>query len=367
MTASATAVHCLHAATRLTPGSPVALNTGELFDRLFGAGAAAYVLGFAVVVYGATASAQAKLGVSLLACALPALLSTELASGDHVAGDALANAWLQEFVGTAVMVALTCMPGALLGHLGYQVEWVFHWLMMMAADSLTGGNVNPLVSTTMVAAGRDSTKEWVVKVAAQCGGAVVGWKLLIAAGEFMVGDVGGPSPDEHLPLFYVFWSECLGGATLCLAVWAFATTSIGEVYAAKMGLINVTLRTIIVYFGATGPAVNPALAFGYDFAVDGSWPTMEAKSPSYVAYWAGGMVGAAVAGLVWKVITQKLDEKAQIGAGVALIGACLAAWIFVLAVEAQAISDDTAYGKAMAARHPVTKLFGRKPKAHREL
>ena len=148
---------------------------------------------------------------------------------------------------------------------------------------------------------------------------------------------------------------------------AFATTSIGEIYAAKMGLINVTLRTIIVYFGATGPAVNPALAFGYDFAVDGSWPTMEQKSPSYVAYWAGGMVGAAVSGLVWKVITQKLDEKAQIGAGVALIGACLAAWIFVLAVQAQAIADDTAYGKAMAARHPVTKLFGRKPKAHREL
>ena len=57
----------------------------------------------------------------------------------------------------------------------------------------------------------------------------------------------------------------------------------------------------------------------------------------------------------------------QIGAGVALIGVCLAAWIFVLAVEAQAISDDTAFGKAMAARHPVTKLFGRKPKAHREL
>merc|ERR1719269_554435 len=113
---------------------------------------------------------------------------------------------------------------------------------------------------------------------------------------------------------------------LCLAVWAFATTSIGEVYAAKMGLINITLRTIIVYFGATGPAVNPALAFGYDFAVDGSWPTMEQKSPSYVAYWAGGMVGAA-------------------GAGLALIGACLAAWICVLAVEAQAISDDTAYGK----------------------
>ena len=45
----------------------------------------------------------------------------------------------------------------------------------------------------------------------------------------------------------------------------------------------------------------------------------------------------------------------------------LAAWSLVLSVEAQAISDDTAYGQAMAARHPVTKLFGRKPKAHREL
>ena len=79
--------------------------------------------------------------MSLLACALPALLSTELASGDHVAGDALANAWLQEFVGTAVMVVLTCMPGALLGHLGYQVEWVFHWLMMIIPD-LIQANLN---------------------------------------------------------------------------------------------------------------------------------------------------------------------------------------------------------------------------------
>jgi len=341
--------------------------SGALFDRLFGVGSASYVLGFAVIVYGATASTQAKLGVSLLALALPALLSTELANGDQVIGDALANTWLQEFVGTAVMVALTCMPGALVGHLGYQVEWFFHWLCMMAADSLTGGNVNPLVSTTMVAAGRDTCKEWVVKVAGQLGGAVVGWRLLLAAGEFMTGDVGGPAPDPHLPLFYVFWSECLGGATLCLAVWAFATTSVGEVYAVKMGLINVTLRTIIVFFGATGPAVNPALAFAYDFAVDGSWPSLETKSPSYVCYWAGGLVGAAVVGLVWKVIDQKLAGAAQVAAGVALIAVCLAAWILVLSVEAQAISDDTAYGQAMAARHPVTKLFGRKPKAHREL
>ena len=101
-----------------------------------------------------------------------------------------------------------------------------------------------------------------MKVAAQCGGAAAGRKPLIAAGEFMVGDVGGPSPDEHLPLFYVFWSECLGGATLCLAVWA-RDHAHQAVYAAKMGLINVTLRTTGRYFGATGLAVNPALAFGY--------------------------------------------------------------------------------------------------------
>ena len=121
------------------------------------------------------------------------------------------------------------------------------------------------------------------RIAAQLGGGVVGWRLLLAAGAYMPGDVGGPAPDARLPLYYVFLSECLGGAALCGAVWAFATTKMGDVYVRKMALINCTLRTVILAFGATGPAVNPALAFSYVFATEGAWPTLENHWPSYVA------------------------------------------------------------------------------------
>jgi len=274
------------------------MGSQTFFEAAFGVGAGAYVLAFAGCVYG-SASAQARLGVSLLACALPALLATELSGGDVVAGDALAGNWLQEFVGMAVMVACTCSAGALVGHLGKAYEYAAHFALMMVADySCDGPHVNPLVTTTQCVAKPEQTwTDGLTRIAAQLGGGVVGWRLLLAAGAYMPGDVGGPAPDARLPLYYVFLSECLGGAALCGAVWAFATTKMGDVYVRKMALINCTLRTVILAFGATGPAVNPALAFSYVFATEGAWPTLENHWPSYVAYWFGGLTGAVAMGL----------------------------------------------------------------------
>lgn len=95
----------------------------DFFDSAFAMGTAGYVAAFSYVVYTHTQSAVARLGVSLLVAALPALLATELCGGDEHSGTELARTWLQEFVGTAIMVSLTCCPGALVGHLGKETEW----------------------------------------------------------------------------------------------------------------------------------------------------------------------------------------------------------------------------------------------------
>ena len=347
------------------------------WDRAFALGTACYVAAFSACVYAHTASAVAKMGVSLLASALPALLATELCGGDEAGGGELARTWLQEFVGTAVMVALTCCPGAAVGHLGRAYEYGAHWVAMVAADYSCGGpQVNPVITVAMLVARGGSAVEALVRIMAQVGGGVVGWRLLFGGERFLTGAVGGPAPDAHLPLFYVFWSECLGACALALAVFAFATTKFfqeGDNYLAKMACINVVLRCVILGHGATGPAVNPALASSYAFAASGAWPPLEDGSPHYVAFWAGGLCGAALAGSAWRAITKFAggdcgpkfpNEAAKLALGAYGAGLALVAWRAHLGVEAAAIIHETKYGMALKARHPLTKLFGRKPRGY---
>jgi len=88
--------------------------------------------------------------VSLLVCALPALLAAEASGGDAAAGAELASTWLGEFVGTAVMVLCTCSPGALIGHAGEWAEYLLHYGMMVLADYSCGGpHVNPCVTVAI--------------------------------------------------------------------------------------------------------------------------------------------------------------------------------------------------------------------------
>ena len=54
--------------------------------------------------------------------------------------------------------------------------------------------------------------------------------------------------------------EGVGTFLLLCAIFIFATTRIGDVYLAKMGLIAASIRYICVTWGAAGPAVNPMLA-----------------------------------------------------------------------------------------------------------
>ena len=349
------------------------------WDRSFAVGTACYVAAFSACVYCTTSSPVAKMGVSLLVCSLPALLGTELCGGDEGDGSDLAKTWLQEFVGTAVMVALTCSPGALCGHLGEYYEWGCHLGMMILADYSCGGpQVNPVITTSMLVAKDGSVAEALCRILAQVGGGVVGWRLLFGGEAYMVGAVGGPSLDAHLPLFYVYWSEFLGAYALAAAVYSFATTGFfaeGKRYVLKMALINAVLRLVILGHSATGPAVNPALASSYAFAATGEWPALDDDgSPHYVAYWAGALSGAVAMGLTWKLVTKVAggggskrlfpNEAAKLALGAYAAALALALWRAHLKREADEIIHETVYAKALKARHPITKLFGRKPKGY---
>lgn len=79
---------------------------------------------------------------------------------------------------------------------------------------------------------------------------------------------------------------------------------LAKVYSAKMGLIAGTVRLLIVVHGATGPAVNPALATSYALVSSGYLPGL--SSTHYTTYWLGGIAGGVAMGIVWRLL-QYLD------------------------------------------------------------
>lgn len=349
-------------------GMPRKRDSAALFDGCFAYGTALYVALFAFCVYAHTASPLAKMGVSLLVCALPALLATELGGGDEDRGAHLARLWLQEFVGTAVMVALTCAPGAFCGHLGRTYEWPAHFVAMVVADWACGGpHVNPCVTLAFLVGDGGRWADAAVRALAQTGGAVVGWRVLLGAGpRLLAGAVGGPAPDPDVGVAALAWSEALGSFALVAAVWAFGTTRAfeGRGYLAKMALINAVLRAVIENHGATGPAVNPALASGYVFATTGAWPAL--ASDHVRAYWVGALGGAAAMGAVWRFVKARgaatwVGDAAKVGLGVYFCGLALALWKLHLGKDAADVARAARFGRAMAKRHPVSKLLRRKP------
>ena len=52
------------------------------------------------------------------------------------------------------------------------------------------------------------------------------------------------------------WAVDDAAPFVCGAVWAFATTKMGDVYVRKMALINCTLRTVVLC-AVTNPSVGP--------------------------------------------------------------------------------------------------------------
>lgn len=280
-----------------------------LFDKMFSLATGLYAAAFVASVYATTSSVVVKNSAVLFVSALPALLATELTEDAKT----LVSSWWKEFVGTAVMVMATCSPGAAVGSLfGYKAEWIMHWIMMAVADFSCGGpQANPAVTLSLLVCGGFGLTPMlsVTNVFAQVGGALVGWILLLAGGEMMHGQVGGPSPETKLPWKYLFLCEAFGCWTLLAAVYCFAASKpfrkageVAKVYSAKMSLIAGTVRMLVLVHSATGPAVNPALATGYVIASDGALPSV--YSVHYTTYWLGGVFGAVAMGLVWSAINK---------------------------------------------------------------
>jgi aquaporin Z len=205
--------------------------------------------------------------------------------------------------GSAVIAAL--FPNVGIGLLGVSLAFGLTVLTMAyAVGHISGGHFNPAVSIGLTVAGKFSASELPGYIVAQVLGAIAaaGLLYLVASGApgFELGEFAANGYDEHSPgkysmvsafimeaLMTCFFLIIILGSTSKKAPAGFAPIAIG------LGLTLIHLVSIPV----TKTSVNPARSTGQAIFV-GSW----ALSQLWL-FWLAPIVGAAVGGIINKILT----------------------------------------------------------------
>ena len=205
--------------------------------------------------------------------------------------------------GTGSAVLAAGIPGVGIGYLGVALAFGLTVLTMVyAIGPISGCHLNPAVSIGLWAGGRFEAKELAPYIIAQVLGAIVasGVLYLIASGNagfslsdgFAANGYGEHSPNGYsmksgfitevvMTLMFLF---VILGATHKKAPAGFAGIAIG------LALTLIHLISIPVTNTSVNPArsTGPALFVG-DWAIDQLW-----------LFWVAPIVGAIIAGLIWK-------------------------------------------------------------------
>jgi len=179
------------------------------------------------------------------------------------------------------------------------------FVMVAALASISGGHFNPAITLGFVVSGRMPIRQAVLYWIAQIVGAVVAALIIAAAfGRFAVGE-GTPALAPNVSALAGIVLEAIGTFFLVLVVLGTAVDkrAPASLFPVAIGL---TITMDIMAFGPlTGGAVNPARAFG-PALVSGAWTDQ-------LIYWAGPLLGGAIAGLVMEHAIGIRAEAPEVG------------------------------------------------------
>jgi aquaporin Z len=233
---------------------------------------------------------------------------------NRVAAEFLGTLWLV-FGGCGSAVLAAAFPEHGIGFVGVSLAFGLTVLTMAyAIGHVSGCHLNPAVSLGLVIGGRFKAKDLLPYVVAQVAGAIVGATILylIASGKAGFSLSGGFASNgygEHSPGGYslmaalvsevvltFFFLMIILGATDERAPSGFAPIAIG------LALALIHLISIPV----TNTSVNPARSTGPALFV-GGW----AVSQLWL-FWIAPLVGAALAGVAYRVVSGERSEAAGI-------------------------------------------------------
>lgn len=202
--------------------------------------------------------------------------------------------------GAIMMVQQTSAPGGLL-----QVA-IAHGLilalMVSATMNVSGGHLNPAVTTALLAARRITATVAGVHIAAQLAGAAaaaMALKWLMPSAVFAATRGGGQSIAFDITMAQAIGLETIATFFLIFVIYGTAVNS----SAPKLGgmAIGLTIAADILAIGPlTGGSMNPARSFGPALA-SGVWE-------GQVIFWIGPILGGILAMLVWEFGLMKKGE-----------------------------------------------------------
>ena len=197
------------------------------------------------------------------------------------------------FFGCGVVVA-NAYPGANIG-IGQiaLVHGIALAVMVTMTMAISGGLLNPALTVGMLVARRLDLKSAIGYIIVQCIGAVLGalaLRLLFPEGIARLVSYGTPLISNTVTLPQAIAIEALLTFLLMSAVFGTAVSA----NAPRVGGFAIGLTVyacILLAANLTGPAINPARAFG-PAVVSGVWV-------GHIAYWIGPIVGAVLSAILW--------------------------------------------------------------------
>jgi MIP family channel proteins len=176
-------------------------------------------------------------------------------------------------------------------------------VMVTATMAISGGHLNPAVTVGLLVARRTTGRTAAAYIVAQLLGAVLAAlaiKAIFPIGVIRPIALGTPTIASNIQISQAIALEAI--LTFFLVSAVFGTCVNAE--APKVGGFGVGLVLwfdIIVGGPLTGAAMNPARAFG-PALVAGQWV-------AHIVYWAGPILGAVVAALVWEYVLLPPRER----------------------------------------------------------
>jgi MIP family channel proteins len=167
-------------------------------------------------------------------------------------------------------------------------------LMVSATMNVSGGHLNPAVTTALLVARRITPTTAGFHIIAQLAGAVVAamaLKATMPTAVFTATQAGGQSIALDVTLSQAILLEAIATFFLMFVIYG---TAVNEM-APKIGglAIGLTIAADILAIGPlTGASMNPARSFGPAVA--------SGVYAGQVVYWIGPIIGAIVAALLWE-------------------------------------------------------------------
>jgi len=212
--------------------------------------------------------------------------------------------YMNEFIGTILMVGLTFSPGKWIFEENLYMAWAVHAVGVVAADKIGGGqHVNPAVSVVMFALGECDYTEMYIRIAGAMGGGLVAFPLFKAMTDTLGWTaLGGPeyNPDGDADGSASAASEFMATMLLCFLIYTVNwELNFGKLhYWIKQFLTAFGIRALIEFFPTAGPAMNPMLGTTWAVFAYGSFPD---DVRHYLVYWVAAILGALASGFAYAV------------------------------------------------------------------